>query len=119
MSTGLCMIILFLMLTNVGLGDVNPVDKNSSQASMPYGVEEEWRACLTDSDCMAALRGCWVWEPINRKYIKEFMERNPPACLKSSDPGLQPVTACIDKVCKATDKTTNVKWDEWLQKDIK
>ena len=118
MKYGLLMIVLFLMLTKVGLGEVNSVN-NINQIPKPYGVEEEWRACSVDSDCMAALRGCWAWEPINKKYIKEFLERNPPACLNSSDPGLQPVTACIDKVCTATDKTTNVKWDEWLRKDIK
>ncbi len=109
MKYGLLIIILFFMFTKIGSGDVASVNNK------PYGVEEEWKACLVDSDCMAALRGCWVWEPINKKYIKDFMKRNPPACRRSSDPGLQPVTACIDKVCKATDKTTNVKWDEWLR----
>ena len=118
MKYGLLMIVLFLMLTKVGLAEVNSVN-NINQIPKPYGVEEEWRTCSVDSDCMAALRGCWVWEPINKKYIKEFMGRNPPACAKSSDPGLQPVTACIDKVCKATDKSTNVKWDEWLRRVIK
>ena len=104
----LLIFLLFLILTKISLA-----------APMPYGVEEKWRTCLVDSDCMAAVRGCWVWEPINKNYIKEFMERNPPACLKSNDPGLQPVTACIDNKCQRTDKTTNVQWDEWLRKNIK
>ena len=88
-----------------------------AQERMPYGVNEEWRICSADSDCTAALRGCWVWEPINKKYIKKFMKRNIAACSKSFDPGFQPVTACIDKVCQATDKTTNVLMTEWLRKN--
>ena len=117
MKYGLLMIVLFLMLTKVGLGEVSSINNNVNQTL--GGVDEEWRTCSVDSDCIAAVRGCWVWEPINKKYIKEFLERNPPLCQQSSDPGLQPVTACIDKVCTATDKTTNVKWDEWLRKDVK
>ena len=58
-------------------------------------------------------------EKHHKKYIKEFVARNPQACLQSVDPGLQPVTVCIDKICKSTNKTTNVKWYEWLRKNPK
>jgi len=54
---------------------------------------------------VAALRGCWVWEPINKKFLSGFMERNPPACANSIPAGLQPVVACVNKVCASTDKS--------------
>lgn len=88
----------------------------TSFAAEGYGVKEEWRTCSVNEDCMAALRGCWVWEPINSNNLKAFIARNPPACLGSIDPGLQPVTVCVNKVCQATDQTTHIKWDEWLRK---
>jgi hypothetical protein len=108
------LIIFFVSFAKIGSGDEAPVNKDPVPS--PYGIKEEWRMCSADSDCIAAVRGCWVWEPINKKYIKDFLRRGDfEPCLSSIDPGLQPVTVCMDKVCKATDKTTNVKFYEWLR----
>ncbi|MBI5025037.1 MAG: hypothetical protein HZC18_08605 [Candidatus Omnitrophica bacterium] len=78
-------------------------------------IPTEWRSCSTDSDCIAGLVGCWYWEPVNKKYIEEFYNKKTLAsvCRRSIDPGFQPVTACIEKECKLTDKSTQITMDDW------
>jgi hypothetical protein len=98
----------FELTSTQSVGDV-------AKQCKPYGVDNEWRTCSTDQDCVAALRGCWAWEPINKKYLPQFMGRNPPACLQSTPPGSQPVVACVNKVCVATDQSTGVTWTDWLR----
>jgi len=115
MKYGLMVIFLFLILTRISMGDEISVNKNLNQIQMSDAVLNKWRACTVDNDCIAAVRGCWAWEPINKKYIKDFLACSNYSCRRSLDPGPQPVTVCTDKVCKATKQTTNVRMDEWLQ----
>lgn len=115
MKYGLLVIALILMFSTVSSGQDSFVNNNLMHTPKPYGVETEWRTCSLSSDCIAALRGCWTWEPINKKYLPEFIERNPPICKKATDPGLQPVTACEETFCKATDQKTGVVWSDWLK----
>jgi hypothetical protein len=79
------------------------------------GIPPKWRVCSIDSDCEAGVESCLYWEPINKEYIKA-LSKSLDGCTASIDPGFQPVTVCVNKTCQATDKTTDVSWEDWLDK---
>jgi len=79
------------------------------------GILPKWKVCAADSDCTAVVADCVLWEPINKKYTHKIL-RNLNSCSASIDPGFQPVTVCVDRVCQATAKSTLVSWQEWLGK---
>jgi hypothetical protein len=88
-------------------------DKADTKRSL-QGIPAKDQTCATDSDCTAGVVDCVSWEPFNKKYSHELFKKSNP-CPDSIDPGFQPVTVCAAKVCKATDKTTDVSWDDWLR----
>jgi hypothetical protein len=92
------------------------VQKNSDKADTKrslQGIPAKDQTCATDSDCTAGVVDCVSWEPFNKKYSRELLKEST-SCPESIDPGFQPVTVCAAKVCKATDKTTDTSWDDWL-----
>ena len=88
-------------------------DKSDSKRSL-QGIPAKDQTCATDSDCTAGVVDCVSWEPYNKKYLHELFKGSNP-CPSSIDPGFQPVTVCVAKICKATEKTSDVSWDDWLR----
>jgi hypothetical protein len=88
---------------------------DSGAKSLLQGIPPKWKACLIDSDCTAAVADCASWDALNKKYLNR-LSKNLKSCSESIDPGFQPVTVCVQKFCQATDKTTLVSWDEWLER---
>lgn len=86
-------------------------DPHTGLKAIPY----KWKMCAEDSDCTAAVVDCVTWDSLNKKYLKK-LSKELNSCSESIDPGFQPVTVCIDKACKTTEKTTDVSWEEWLSK---
>lgn len=94
----------------------NPVKPDSVKADSPpvlQGISTKWQVCATDSDCTAVVADCASWEALNKEYFNKIA-KNLNFCSASIDPGFQPVTRCVLKVCKTTEKNTNVSWEEWL-----
>lgn len=90
---------------------------NSDQDAGPGlpAVPRAWKTCSADSDCTAAVADCVSWEPLNKKYLDKISE-NLKSCTPSVDPGFQPKTVCVHRVCKTTQEITGVSWAEWLSK---
>ena len=63
-------------------------------------VKEEWKSCEVDDDCTAGVLGCYYWQPVNKKYVKDLIKTYFTGCLQSINPGMQPVTACVEKKCR-------------------
>jgi hypothetical protein len=87
-------------------------DKADTKRSL-QGIPAKDQTCAIDSDCTAGVVDCVSWEPFNKKYLHELFKKST-SCPASIDPGFQPVTVCVAKVCKATEKTTDASWDDWL-----
>jgi len=86
---------------------------NSDSKSITRGIPIKWKACTIDSDCTAVVADCVSWDALNKKYLNK-LARNLKSCSESIDPGFQPLTTCVNQMCKTTDQTTLVSWDEWL-----
>ena len=92
------------------------VNNNSDQADtqpQAQGISDQWKTCLTDSDCTAVVADCVSWDVLNKKYLNRFA-RNLRSCSDAIDPGFQLATACVHKMCQTIDKVTDVSFDEWL-----
>jgi hypothetical protein len=87
-------------------------DKTDSKPVLQK-ISAKWRICAIDNDCTSAAADCVSWESLNKKYLNKI-SKNLNSCSESIDPGFQPESICVDKVCKTTEKTTNVSWEEWL-----
>ncbi len=92
------------------MGNSDNADSRSDWQGIPAG----WRVCAVDSDCTAGVENCLYWKAINKKYAKD-LSKTLDDCLASIDPGFQPVTVCVNKVCQTTGRTTNVSWEDWLK----
>lgn len=90
----------------------NPDETDTKQVLQ--GIPSKWQACTMDSDCTAAVADCVSWEPLNKKYLDKI-SKNLHSCSASIDPGFQPETLCVAKMCKTTEKTTDVSWEDWLR----
>jgi hypothetical protein len=95
--------------------DLKKESNKEGPAPVLKAIPYKWKTCTIDSDCTAVVADCVSWDSLNKKYLKK-VSKDLNACSGSIDPGFQPVTVCVDKECKTTEKTTDVSWEEWLSK---
>jgi hypothetical protein len=72
----------------------------------PQNIPKEWKSWAQDTDCGIGLMGCYMWIPINKKYLDNagpfgghFVKNSFVACKKSLDPGPVPKAACRNHEC--------------------
>lgn len=67
-----------------------------------YGADgKSWLlTCDKDSECTSVERGCWRWQPVNRKFkYIEAAKKAFDSCMQSVAPGPQPPPRCVDHQC--------------------
>jgi len=108
-------ITLFLVYAQMSWAEGNSYEssKRADQGHLLQGIPSQWKACASDGDCAAGSVDCTSWDALNKKYLRK-LSANLAACSSSIDPGFKPVTACVNKMCQATDKSTDISWEEWL-----
>ena len=74
------------------------------------------------TDCIVGPLPCsGTWMALNKQYSKDFLKRfgspENSNCSSTPDSVPPPVTECVDKICKATDKIKNASFWEWRQEN--
>jgi hypothetical protein len=57
----------------------------------------EWFTCASTSECTSIKRGCYYWQPVNKKYRMRLPSSS---CLKSYSAGPQPTASCVHHQCE-------------------